>query len=259
MENGTERPDEYPARYAAAAGKWEAVKWFSNEAKVSWDQRTDEYMMTQAAIQGKIDAMEWLKTRNSSFSNSIDFEAAAAGQMASLEWLSKQSGFKWHGNVCGVAAGRGDLKMLKFLRGQGAEFNDFTSKNAAKGGNVEVLQFCLDGGCPFNNEECCAEAVKFGKLDALKWMKENLKGVEFVGNFGTKITIAALEAGNNMDLLQWLKDIKCPFPPAPVAVATRAKKIDVLYWLYKNPELLPERERDPSNSNSGPQGDIDDY
>ena len=50
--------------------------------------------------------------------------------------------------------------------------NEYTCKNAAKNGHLEVLKWARENGCPWDWRTCTYAALN-GHLEVLKWAREN--------------------------------------------------------------------------------------
>ena len=50
--------------------------------------------------------------------------------------------------LCGRLVKGGELEMLKWARGNGAPWNEFTCAFAARGGHLEVLKWARGNGAP---------------------------------------------------------------------------------------------------------------
>ena len=75
-------------------------------------------------------------------------------------------------NTCEFAALGGQLEVLKYLHEKGCPWNEGTCANAAEGGHLEVLKYAHENGCPLH-EATCQYAAKEGHLDVLKYAHKN--------------------------------------------------------------------------------------
>ena len=78
--------------------------------------------------------------------------AAKRGDFRMLCWLRarhwKQSRKPWYTRkVCSEAANGGHLKVLKFARAHGCDWDEEVCANAAKNGHIEVLKWARTNGC----------------------------------------------------------------------------------------------------------------
>src|SRR5207302_593118 len=72
---------------------------------------------------------------------------------------------------CAWAASNGNLKMLQWLREKGCPWDASTCSYAAQGGHLEVLQWARDQGCPWD-ASICAYAANAGHLEILRLLRE---------------------------------------------------------------------------------------
>ena len=77
-------------------------------------------------------------------------------------WFKQSLGFE-KVDLCSYAAKKGYLKLIRWLRSNGAPWNKQVCSSAAKGGHLEVLQWIRANGAPWN-EDVCYFAAKGGHL-----------------------------------------------------------------------------------------------
>jgi len=92
---------------------------------------------------------------------------AGAGQIGFIE----KSG-KWNQFTPRDAANKGQLHVLKWLRERGCPWDEWTCYWAAHGGHLKILQWVREEGCPWDWQTCNAAAWE-NNLDVLKWAIEN--------------------------------------------------------------------------------------
>ena len=66
-------------------------------------------------------------------------EAAERGHLSTLKHLHRQGLMRFTAEVCAKGAGSGNLELLKWMRENGCPWNAGTCTNAALGGHLEVL------------------------------------------------------------------------------------------------------------------------
>ena len=71
-----------------------------------------------------------------------------------------------------LAAQRGDLEALQWIRAHGGDWDERTCSGAAGAGDLAVLQWARANGCPWD-EETCSKAVAGGHLVVLQWARAN--------------------------------------------------------------------------------------
>ena len=73
---------------------------------------------------------------------------------------------------CHKMALNGNLDLLKFLHENGCPWDEFTCSEAAIKGRLECLQYLHENGCPWN-ERTCSRAAQNGNLECLRYAHEN--------------------------------------------------------------------------------------
>lgn len=76
-------------------------------------------------------------------------EAAGCGQLDMLRWLRGQ-GCEWNELTCTAAAWEGHLEVLRYAREHGCPWDELTCSSAAGGGRTEVLRYAREQGCPWD-------------------------------------------------------------------------------------------------------------
>ena len=127
-------------------------------------------------------------------------EAAERGCLSTLRSLHRRGRAELTVNLCTSAAKGGQLEVLEWLRENECPWDEETCTEAASGGHLEVLQWARENGCPWD-EETCSEAASGGHLETLKWAREN----------GCPWNIEAVRAnaawGGHLEMLEWLRSM----------------------------------------------------
>jgi hypothetical protein len=88
----------------------------------------------------------------------IELFAARDGHLKLLQWLRGQ-GAVWHGDgVTALAALGGHLELLQWAYRQGATLSESATFMAAEGGHLNLLQWVRGMGAPFSQRLCSAAA-----------------------------------------------------------------------------------------------------
>ena len=98
--------------------------------------------------------------------------------------------------------------------------------NAAKNSDIEMLEWLKIHGkyaCPLTNEVFTG-AVIIGKIEVVKWLKENQCPCTFL------VSVDAAEQGH-FEILKYLREIGCQWTPLTAAGAAKAGRLDILKWL----------------------------
>ena len=77
---------------------------------------------------------------------------------------------------CEGVAATNKLEFLKWAREvKHCEWDKRTTNKAASKGNLEILKYCFDNGCPYDEEQACLLAAGKGHLDCLRFLFDKLK------------------------------------------------------------------------------------
>ena len=106
--------------------------------------------------------------------------AAEQGNLMLVRWLSLDMEFRISDMTLGMASFSGNLELLQWLedatvggRHMGAPvFTEGACIQAARGGQLEALQWLRAHGCPWEKGTCRA-AAKYGHEEVLRWAREN--------------------------------------------------------------------------------------
>jgi hypothetical protein len=129
------------------------------------------------------------------------------------EYITYEEGTQSY--FCCEVAKMNKLECLVWAREvKNYDWNEGTINRAACLGNLAMVKYCVDNGCPMSANACYC-AAQFGHLDVLKYLHENDCPWD---------SRACFEAHkfNEIDCLNYLIEQKCPgferyLPPAPAA------------------------------------------
>ena len=132
------------------------------------------------------------------------------------------------GLVCAQAAGNGHLEVLKYLREEvKAPWDWGTAAWAARNGHLHILEYLVERKFDEYNACVCYYAAKYGQLDCLKYLRETAKAP------WDSDAVREAHKKNQPECVQYLLDNNCPLPEG---------------WSYANGELhvphYPESELD---------------
>jgi hypothetical protein len=108
------------------------------------------------------------------YMNYID--AVEAGNLTELKRIHElkrgeyRNGF--NSSLTNLAALRGHLDCLMYLRAEGCDWTYITSRNAAEGGHLACLIYAHENGCDWN-EQVVLAAAQHGHLECLRYTYEN--------------------------------------------------------------------------------------
>ena len=212
----------YINKYAAKGGQKEVLLWARGKGYGSKDE-TWEF----AVKHGDLDFLKWLKKNIADCTYDVCWAAAKIGSLEILKWL-RENGSPWSKDTCMFAGAHRRWEVLKWALANGCEYdvrllNSFASEGqlhilkwmkengyfepiqcwyAVAGGHMDVLEWLLDNGCPWEDRiltyalergmlevivvafdrgflplrQTVVSAAKYGHVNILKWAKE--KGIE---------------------------------------------------------------------------------
>ena len=90
---------------------------------------------------------------------------------STLSWALEKCSEKKE-RFCEQMALNGNLELLQFLHEKGCPWDEVTCDNAALNGHLECLKYAHENGCPWD-ERTCFWAAKRNHLECLKYAREN--------------------------------------------------------------------------------------
>ena len=129
-------------------------------------------------------------------------------------------------SLCCEAATKGNLEMLKWARENGCPWDGRTCVVAAFHGHLEMLKWARENGCPW--DECtCAVAAQNGHLEMLKWAREN-------GCPWDVLTCTYAAGNGHLEVLKWARENGCPWDFWTSSLARWCRHLEVLKWALEN-------------------------
>jgi hypothetical protein len=154
------------------------------------------------------------------------------GSLGKLQWGAACAGAPLTIAVLDFVAGRGDLRMLSWLRARGCQWYPNSGHaggpcaEAARAGHLAVVQWLRANGCPWN-EETCARAAEGGHLSVLRWARAN--GCPWHGE-----TCSIAAKGGHLSVLQWARANGCSWGCKTCERAAQGGHLAVLQWARAN-------------------------
>jgi hypothetical protein len=133
--------------------------------------------------------------------------ASAAARRRRATWRSSgANGCPWDWRTCADAARGGQLEVLQWARANGAQWDEWTCRYAADGGHLAVLQWARANGCPWD-AMTCAHAALNGHQHVLEWARAN-------GCPWDPQTCSFAAHKGHLSVLQWARARGCQRAPA---------------------------------------------
>lgn len=146
----------------------------------------------------------------------------SAGQLAHCF----ECGLQRTNEVCSSAAYLGRLDLLQFCVAEGCPWDADTCGKAAAGGNLDVIRWAHANGCPWS-AKTCLNAAERGHLAILQWARE--RGCPCVDE---KLCYLAAKGGH-LEVVRWIqKSIPWYFRRTPSTCngAAAGGKLGFLQW-----------------------------
>lgn len=132
--------------------------------------------LLSAARHGNFDLLKWLSSKGvlSSLASAVFHTLAKGGYLDNIVWAKDCAKLSFDIRHCiNSAVSSGNIELVKWLRSEGAQWNDNTLVSAARNGNIELLQYLFQSGCPFTNSIACAVAVTKKSLEVLQFLHQH--------------------------------------------------------------------------------------
>ena len=109
--------------------------------------------------------------------------------------------------ACACAADRGHLECLKYLREEvKAPWDEYTAICAAEHGHLHILEYLVERKYDEYDVYACEDAAQYGHLDCLKYLRETAKAP------WDDWSVLYAHEKNHTECLQYLLDNDCPLP-----------------------------------------------
>ena len=88
-----------------------------------------------------------------------------------LVWAREVKNCDWNQGTINEAASRGNLAMVKYCVENGCPMDAYACELAAEEGHLDVLKYLHENDCPWRSD-ACFEAHKFNEIDCLNYLIE---------------------------------------------------------------------------------------
>lgn len=151
--------------------------------------------------------------------------AAYQGNLKFLTYFHSQ-GFLWDVHVASSAARKGHVSCLQFLHENGCPWGVFTSRSAVHGG-LACLKYVCENGCPIN-EMVYSEAARTGDVSILNY----LKTLSCARDISACVLAAKM---GHLECLKYLHQDGCPWGDEQICVAAaETGKLECLKFALQN-------------------------
>ena len=141
--------------------------WREAQLKVGGRLRTRA--LSDVVLPGRVELAKWGLAegcpRESPNGFTLAIAAAQYGRPELARWLCQEQGFSMDRHVMNRAAGHGNLELVQWLRDEGCPWGTLTTHWAVAYGRVEVLRWLRENGCPWTAAIRDEAAEKLGYTD----------------------------------------------------------------------------------------------
>jgi hypothetical protein len=220
---------------AAAICSLEVVQWLVGKGTAL------SASVWMAAIQyRRVETMKWMFAATDSRPDERTFMLAAYNQDApTLKWLVEvvRCPIEYESIVtCDDAAKKGNMEVLDLLHSYGCPWDSSTFCIAMSGGaTLEQLQWMANAGCPATNEIGVNIAVSRGDKEIVTWLLNLTPRPCELREVACETAIEH----DQFDMVPWLVSLGCPVSvPRCIVAAARANHVVALDWLVvHDPDL----------------------
>jgi hypothetical protein len=154
---------------AAQSNKLAEVQYLHSRG-CPWALRLLEY----AAVSGKFELARWCYEHGCHWDSlaKAPEHAALSGNVELMTWLLQQPGTELSVIVMRFAAFKGHRAMCEYLHSQQSPWDKECTHDAATSGNLVLLQWFMDNGCPWNAVRLCRAAAEGGSVEVLNYLQQ---------------------------------------------------------------------------------------
>ena len=157
---------------AASQGHLHIVKWLHKERGVG----INAYRVQDAASSGHKDTVVWMCARlDESLSRydakQIVCEAALRGHTKLVQVLHDELGLPLCHDCCALMATHGRLDMVQWAHARGSKLRASVVKAALKGGYVDIIEWAINNGCPYDPANMYIKSARKGHLHVMEWAR----------------------------------------------------------------------------------------
>ena len=169
----------------------------------------------------------------------LDFFVHECSSISTLEWAWNviDQGKDSKAMFCARVAMTEKLEFLKWAREEKkCDWDEWTSAVAAYHGNLEILKYCFDNGCPLR-KDLCVIVARLGHLNKLKFLIDEKKF-----EYDERGVIRGAGTSGNLDMLKYLvEDKKHNDDMSKFAgfwVSTKHGHLDCVKYFVETPNIM---------------------
>lgn len=150
---------------AAIHGSKTLIEW-AIKNKAPWNT-TCSYL----AYYGHLECLKWAHSQKALIPLTFSETAMQGGDRETFHWLG-WNGFAKVEEMCAKAALHGHKDYLECVWEWGHTFEPLIASAAARGGNLEILQWLRLKKCPWD-KTVCSSAARMGHIEIVQWAHKN--------------------------------------------------------------------------------------
>ena len=145
---------------------------------------------------------------------------------STLSWALEKCSEEKKKRFCSKMAEKGNLELLQFLRENGCPWDDWTCWNAARNGHLECLKYAHGNGCPWGIGTS-ANTANYGHLECLKYAHE--KGYRW-----DRWTCSCAASEGHLECLKYAHENRCPWDEYTCSKAAVYGHLECLKYAHEN-------------------------
>jgi hypothetical protein len=158
------------AKYAAIAGNIDVLAWIFSQDVDKITDPPSQTTLTFAAALGQLDTVKWLYAEGHDRGNA-SVCAALRGQLDVLKWMRMEFILDDEPGCCYHAAYSGHFHILRWAREVGLRWTSSTMQKLASKGNVEMLKWAFENGCPMGEGYAVMDHLAMaGCIEGAEWV-----------------------------------------------------------------------------------------
>jgi hypothetical protein len=246
---------QYLFQAAAAGGQQAVLQWLVE----GWNSFSDyvESALVKAIGGSHTDVARWLlDLLGRCPTNHKVLCAAASKGFGTHRTVFAHTPFHLQAEMCALAAGGGHLDLLKELTTHGFRMETSTIRKAIANNQLGVYDWAMANGCPrlldLHTKSCMLEgiiannnrdmasrvisdfAITPSISDMIAATEHGLCFVQQLHHAGGRLTASLFEKAvgkQNLELMGWLWEQKCPMDEGTVRAAVKGRSLLVLEWM----------------------------
>eukprot|EP00953_Heterococcus_sp_UTEX-ZZ885_P040205 20562-Heterococcus_DN1.PRE.3 len=130
-------------------------------------------LLERAALRGHFELVRWCREHGCPWETDLAVRYAAhSGSTELMDWVLQQPDTHLTEEVMSVAASNGHTAMCKYLHAQQCPWDTSSTNSAARAGDVDLLTWLVNNGCPWEARKLCMSAAWSGSIDVLTYLQE---------------------------------------------------------------------------------------